>query len=150
MPLRLSTLLGARILLKGKKIGKLADLMIVETGKLPEVKNLVVSRPFGDPSLLVPWERVKTLVPGSCEIDIDEIKKFEAAPPEDAILLADHILNKKVLDTENTEVEVVYDIHLVKRNTTLYVTEVDTSKTTRLRRLGLGFPSGILSPPGRS
>jgi len=145
-PLRLSTLLGAGILLRGKKIGKLTDLMIVETGKLPEVKNLIVSRPYGDPSLLVPWERVKTLAPGTCEIDIDEIKKFEAAPLEDAILLADHILNKKVIDTEDAEVEVVYDIHLVGRNGRLYVTEVDTSKATRLRRLGFGFLSGILSP----
>jgi len=146
-PLRLSTLLGARILLKGKKIGKLTDLMIVETGTLPEVKNLIISRPFGDPSLLVPWERVRIFAPGTCEIDIDEIKKFEAAPLEDAILLADHILNKKVLDTEDSEVEVVYDIHLVERNKKLYVTEVDTSKATRLRRLGIGFLSGILSPP---
>ncbi len=146
-PLRLSSLLGARILLKGKKLGKLTDLMIVETGKLPEVKNLIISRPFGDPSLLVPWERVKTFAPGPCEIEIDEIKKFEATPPEDAILLADHILNKKVLDTEDAEVEVVYDIHLVKRNAKLYVTEVDTSKAARLRRLGLGFLSGFLSPP---
>jgi magnesium transporter len=146
-PLRLSTLLGAAILLKGKKIGKLADLMIVETGKLPEVKNLIISRPFGDPSLLIPWERVRTLAPGTCEIEIDEIKKFEAAPPEDAILLSDHILNKKVLDTEDAEVEVVYDIHLAERNANLYVTEVDTSKAARLRRLGLGFLSGVISPP---
>jgi CBS domain-containing protein/sporulation protein YlmC with PRC-barrel domain len=143
---RLSTLLGARILLKGKKIGKLTDLMIVETGKLPEVVNLIIARPFGDPPLLVPWERVKTFAPGTCEIDIDEVKRFEAFPPENAILLGDHILNKKVLDTEDAEVEVVYDIHLVIRNTKLYVTEVDTSKTTRLRRLGLGFLSGILFP----
>jgi magnesium transporter len=146
-PIRLSTVLGARVQLRGKKIGKLTDLMIVETGKLPEVVNLIVSRPFGDPALLVPWERVKTLAPGTCEIDIEEIRKFEAAPPEEAILLADHILNKKVIDTEDAEVEVVYDIHLAERNAKLYVTEVDTSKSARLNRLGFGFLSGILSPP---
>jgi len=47
---------------------------------------------------------------------------------------------------EDTEVEVVYDIHLVRRNDRLYVSEVDTSKSARLRRLGLGFLAGILYP----
>nr|WP_320161884.1 CBS domain-containing protein [uncultured Methanoregula sp.] len=89
---------------------------------------------------------MKILEPGRCEIEIDDLKKFEAAPPEDAILLFDHILNKKVLDMEDAEVEIVYDIHLVNRNGRLYVTEVDTSKSARLRRLGFGFLSGILYP----
>jgi len=142
----MSSLIGVKVYRGQKKIGRLSDLMIVETGKLPEVKNLIVTRPFGDPALLVPWERVKTLEPGGCEIDIDDLKKFEAVPPEDAILLFDHILNKKVLDMEDAEVEVVYDIHLVNRNGRLYVTEVDTSKSARLRRLGFGFLSGILYP----
>jgi CBS domain-containing protein len=143
----LSGLLGATVLLRGKKIGALSDMVIVETGKLPEVKFLVVSRPFGDPPLLVPSERVKTIAYGICVIDIDEMKKFEGAPPEDAILLRDHILDKKVLDMEDAEVEVVYDIRLVERNNKLYVAEVDTSRYARLRRLGLGFVANILYNP---
>lgn len=149
----LSGMLGARVLLQGKKIGSVADLMIVETGKLPEVRNFVVSRPFGDPSLLVPWERMVSLEPQELVVDLDDLKRFEQAPPDDAILLRDHILDKKVLDTEDAEVEVVYDIRLVERNGKLYVTEVDTSKASRLRRLGFGFLSGILAPkeePGES
>jgi magnesium transporter len=142
----MSALLGARVYNREKKLGRLSDLMIVETGKLPEVKNLLITRPFGDMSLLVPWDRVTVLEPGLCVMDLDDPKKFESAPPEDAILLSDHILNKKVLDTEDAEVEVVYDIHLVNRNGILYVTEVDTSKAARLRRLGLGFLSGLLYP----
>jgi magnesium transporter len=142
----LSSLLGSRVYLNGKKIGRLSDLMIVETGRLPEVRNFVITRPFGDPSLLVPWEHVLTLIPGTCEIDTGELQKFEQAPPPDAILLVDHILNKKVLDTEDAEVEVVYDIHLVIRNGVLYVSEVDTSKSARLRRLGLGFLTPLMYP----
>ncbi|WP_321506239.1 magnesium transporter MgtE N-terminal domain-containing protein [uncultured Methanoregula sp.] len=142
----MSTLIGVRVYLGQKKIGRLSDMMIIETGKLPEVKNLIITRPFGDPALLVPWDRVKTLEPGRCEIDLAELKKYETAPPEDAILLFDHILNKKVLDMEDAEVEIVYDIHLINRNGRLYVTEVDTSRSARLRRLGLGFLSGILYP----
>jgi predicted transcriptional regulator len=149
----LSEMLGAKVFLHEKKIGSLSDLMIVETGKLPEVRNFVISRPFGDPSLLIPWERVMTLEPQKLVIDIDDLKKFEISPPEDAILLRDHILDKKVLDTEDAEVEVVYDIRLIERNAKLYVIEVDTSKSARLRRLGFGFMSGVLAPredPGDS
>lgn len=141
----LSEMLGAKVFLHEKKIGSLSDLMIVETGKLPEVRNFVISRPFGDPSLLIPWERIITLEPQKLVIDIDDLKKYETFPPEDAILLRDHILDKKVIDTEDAEVEVVYDIRLIERNAKLYVTEVDTSKSARLRRLGFGFMSGVLA-----
>jgi magnesium transporter len=144
----LSSLLGAKVLVREKKIGTLSDMMIIETAKLPEVKNLLVSRPFGAPPLLVPWEQVETIVPGTVVIEIDEVKKFEMPPPDDAILLRDHILDKKVLDMEDAEVEVVYDIRLVERNEKLYVTEVDTSKYARLRRLGLESLAGILYPQG--
>jgi magnesium transporter len=142
----LSELLGSKVFLHDKKVGSLSDVIIVETGKLPEVRYFVVSRPFGDPSLLIPWERVLSLEPQKLLIDIPEIKKFEGTPPEDAILLRDHILDKKVLDTEDAEVEIVYDIRLVERNAKLYVTEVVTSKAARLRRLGFGFLSGIFAP----
>jgi magnesium transporter len=142
----LSELLGAKVFLGEKKIGSLSDLMIVETGKLPEVRNFIITRSFGDPSLLIPWEQMVSLEPQKLVIDVDDLKKYEKSPPEDAILLRDHILDKKVLDTEDAEVEVVYDIHLVERNARLYVTEVDTSKPARLRRLGFGFLSGVLAP----
>jgi magnesium transporter len=142
----LSELIGAKVMLREKKIGSLLDLMIIETGKLPEVRNFIITRPFGNPSLLIPWERLLTLEPQKLVIDVDDLKKFEQPPPDDAILLRDHILDKKVLDTEDAEVEVVYDIRLVERNAKLYVTDVDTSKASRLRRLGFGFLSGALAP----
>ncbi len=142
----LSELLGIKVILHDKKVGSLSDIIIIETGKFPEVRYFVVSRPFGDPSLLIPWECTLALDPPKLVITVDDLKKFEGSPPDDAILLRDHILDKKVLDTEDAEVEVVYDIRLVERNTKLYVTEVVTSKSARLRRLGLGFLSGIFAP----
>jgi len=142
----LSELLGIKVFLHDKKVGSLSDIIIIETGKLPEVRYFVVTRPFGNPSLLIPWERTLSIEPQKLIIDIDDPKKFEGSPPEDAILLRDHILDKKVLDTEDAEVEVVYDIRLVERNAKLYVTEVVTSKSARLRRLGLGFLAEIFAP----
>ena len=141
----LSELLGIKVFLHDKKVGSLSDIIIIETGKLPEVRYFVISRPFGDPSLLIPWERTLSLEPQKLVIDIEDLKKFEGSPSEDAILLRDHILDKKVLDTEDAEVEVVYDIRLVERSAKLYVTEVVTSKSARLRRLGLGLLSGIFA-----
>ena len=144
MNLLLSDILGARVLSNGKKIGSLSDMVIVETGKFPEVTQIVVTRPFGNPSLIVPWDQIKPKGSQGFEIGPAELRQFEKDIPDDAILLRDHILDKKVLDIEDAEVEVVYDIHLLEKNGKLYVTEVDTSRSARLRRLGLGLFSGTL------
>jgi CBS domain-containing protein len=142
----LSELLGAKVFAKDRKIGSLSDIVIVETANLPQVRYFLVTRPFGDPLLLVPYDRVSSLETRRMVLDTSDVKAFEGSVPGDAILLRDHILDKKVLDTEDAEVEVVYDIRLVERNARLYVTEVVTSKSARLRRLGLGFLSGFFPP----
>ena len=53
------------------------------------------------------------------------------------VLLKDHLLDKKVLDCEDDEVEVVYDIKLALRRGRLYVTDIDCSRAAFLRRIGL-------------
>ena len=135
----LSDILNVPVLKSGKKIGSLNDLVIVETAKIPEVRSLYVSRSFGNPNLLIPWEYVYTLTGRGIEVTISDTKPYEAEPAEDVILLRDYVLDKKVIDLEENDVEVVYDIRLVLRNKKLYVTNVDTGKAARLRRLGLGF-----------
>ena len=140
----LSDILNVPVLRSGKKIGSLNDLVIVETAKIPEVRSLYVTRSFGKPSLLIPWEYVHTLTGRGIEVTIGETGQFEAEPAEDVILLRDYVLDKKVIDLEENEVEIVYDIRLVLRNKKLYVTDVDTGKAARLRRLGFGFLAKIL------
>lgn len=143
----LSDILNVPVLRSGKKIGSLADLVIAETAKIPEVRSLYVSRSFGNPSLLIPWENVHTLTGRGIEVTIGDPKTYEAEPAEDVILLRDYVLDKKVIDLEENEVEVVYDIRLVLRNRKLYVTDVDTGKAARLRRLGLGLFASLLYSP---
>jgi CBS domain-containing protein len=140
----LSDILNVPVLRSGKKIGSLNDLVIAETAKIPEVRALYVSRSFGHPSLLIPWENVHTFTGSGIEITIGDSKVYETEPAEDVILLRDYVLDKKVIDLEENEVEVVYDIRLVLRNKKLYVTDVDTGKAARLRRLGLGLLAGLL------
>jgi len=133
----LSEILGRRVYLKSERVGRLDDLVIFETETVPEVSQLVVSRPFGYPSLLLPWDVVSLISNTEIVVGVDDAVPYEGAPADGAILLKDHILDKKILDLDDREVEVVYDIKLVFRNGKLYASEVDFSRYRLLRRLGL-------------
>lgn len=133
----LSEVMNAKILLNDKKIGKLLDLIITNKYKVAEVTHIVVSRPYGYPSLMVPWENVSSFGEKEITINIDDVEKFACKIPEGFILLKDYILDKKILDLEDTDVEVVYDIKMVMRKNKLFITDVDPSKNARFRRLGL-------------
>jgi len=143
----LSDILNVPVLRSGKKIGSLNDLVVVETAKIPEVRSIFVSRSFGHPSLLIPWENVAAFTTKEIEVTVGDLVPYEAEPAEEVILLRDYILDKKVIDLEENEVEIVYDIRLVLRNKKLYVTDVDTGKAARLRRLGLGLLARLLYSP---
>ena len=135
----LSEILGRRVFVKKKRVGRLSDLAIIETGKLPEVTHVVVSRSYGYPSLTVPWDRVRLISNQEIVLDIGEdvFAQFERAPQENLILLQDHILDKKILDMDDHEVEIVYDVKLAFQNDKLYAADVDFSHYRALRRLGL-------------
>jgi magnesium transporter len=133
----LSEILGRRVFVRRKQIGRLSDLAIIETGKLPEVTQVIVSRSFGYASLTVPWDRVRLISNQEIVLDIGEdLAQFERAPQENLILLQDHILDKKILDLDDHEVEIVYDVKLAFQNDKLYAAEVDFSHYRALRRLG--------------
>ncbi len=133
----LSEILGRRIFFKNNRIGRLADMVIVETGKFPEVTHFVATRPFGYPSLLLPWDRLTLISNTEVVFDAADPAEFEKAPSEGSILLRAHILDKKILDMDDHEVEVVYDISLEFQGGKLYVSEVDFSRKRLLRRMGL-------------
>ena len=135
----LSEILDRRVFARTKRIGRLSDLAIIETGKLPEVTQVVVDRPYGYPALTIPWEKVLLISNHEVVLDIEEdhLAPFERAPQEHLILLHDHILDKKIIDMDDHDVEVVYDVKLAFQNGKLYAAEVDYSRYRALRRLGL-------------
>jgi magnesium transporter len=135
----LSEILDRRVFVKRHQIGRLSDLAIVETGKLPEVTQVVVARPYGYPALTIPWDKVLLISNHEVVLDIAEenLAQFERAPQEHLILLHDHILDKKIIDMDDHDVEVVYDVKLAFQNGKLYAAEVDYSRYRALRRLGL-------------
>ncbi len=135
----LSEILDRRVFAITKRIGRLSDLAIIETGKLPEVTQVVVDRPYGYPALTIPWDKVLLISNHEVVLDIaeDNLAQFERAPQEHLILLHDHILDKKIIDMDDHDVEVVYDVKLAFQNGKLYAAEVDYSRYRALRRLGL-------------
>jgi len=133
----LSDIIGTKVVNHDKKLGKLRDIAIVEHEKLPTVTHFIVHRPFGHKPLMVPWERVSLVTPREIIIDLDSIEQYEGEPAESQVLLNDHILDKKVLDMDDNEIDVVYDVKLMSCNKMLYVTDVDFSRYALLKRLGL-------------
>ena len=134
----LSELIGGKARVGGKAVGKLADVIVTEQGKLPEVTHLLIDRPFGYKSLMVPWDKVERLdANGRAELSIAALEPYEGEPADGQICLRNHLLDKKVLDSDDDEVEVVYDIKLATRYGRLYVTDVDCSRAGFLRRIGL-------------
>jgi CBS domain-containing protein len=134
----LSALIGRPAYIGGKKVGKVSDLIAIEAGKLPEVTAFFVSRPFGHKSLLVPWSKVADFDGRRLTITAASPEEVEGEPEPTQVCLKDHLLDKKVLDCDDDEVEVVYDIKLALRSGRLYATEVDCSRSALLRRIGLG------------
>ena len=143
----LSEILERRVFIKKQRVGRLSDLAIVETGRLPEVTYVVVERPYGYPTLTIPWEKVLLISNHEVVLDVAEetLPQFERAPPQSLILLRDHILDKKILDMDDHEVEVVYDVKLALQNGKLYAAEVDFSRYRALRRLGLHRLANLLA-----
>jgi CBS domain-containing protein len=141
----LSDLIGGRARVDEKFIGKLADIVMTENGKVPEVTHLLISRSFGYKSLMVPWDKVERLYPdGGVMMDLDKVENYEGEPGEGQICLRDNVMDKKVLDCDDNEIEVVYDIKLMPRNGRLYVTDVDCSRAGFLRRIGLKRLSNLI------
>ncbi|MDP2932706.1 MAG: CBS domain-containing protein [bacterium] len=143
----LTQILKSRVFWRGKKVGKLSDVVIVENGKLPEVTHIYVTRSFGYASLLVPLEKIRLMSAKETVVELSDLESYEREPAPDAVLLSDHILDKKVLDIDDREVEVVYDVKMVAQNGRLFVSDVDLSKYGLLRRLRLKPLADLIYQP---
>ena len=130
-------MIGRPVLLNGDKVGRVADLVIVDRDRVAEVTHVSVSRPFGRPAWFIPWSQMEELSEAQVLIRGDGKTEFLETAPDRAVLLEDFIIDKKVLDVEGRELEVVYDAILAQQNGQLYVVGVDLSRRALLRRIGL-------------
>ncbi len=134
----LNELVGTKVTLAGKKIGKVADLFAASSAAMPQVTHVAVGRPFGTPMLYVPWEDLAAFSEDEVVLAKPDLGAYVAEPPAGTIPLKDFVKDKKVLDIANREVEIVYDIRLAVRGGKLYVSDVDLTRHRFAHRMGLG------------
>jgi magnesium transporter len=122
------------------ELGRLVDLEI-KLGRLyPEVVNLIVGRSFGRPPLEVPFSWVTSIDARRSIVEVPPGEKLREFDQESSrILVKDMILDKKIIDTDEYEVELVYDIHLLHAEGRMLVVHVDVTKAGMLRRLHFGW-----------
>jgi CBS domain-containing protein len=122
------------------ELGRLMDLEIKLGRVYPEVVNLIVGRSFGRPPLEVPFTFVTSIDTSRTIVEIPPgVKLREFDPESSRILIKDMILDKKIIDTDEYEVEIVYDIHLLHAEGRMLVVHVDVTKAGMLRRLHFGW-----------
>jgi magnesium transporter len=123
----------------GITIGRLKDLVFKDDPHYAEVTDLVVERSLGRPPYRIPWSSVvEVSKERSLVQDVSEGKYPEIKHGESYLLLRDEILDKRILDLEGFEVEVVYDIQLLFVGKKLFVVGADVGRRALLRRLGFG------------
>jgi len=124
---------------EGVTLGKLKDLVIKDEGHYPEVTGVIVERSLGRPSWNVPWNRVVDVTTENTIIEAPSEGRYpELKHSEDQLLLRDKVLDKKILDIEGFDVEVVYDIQLLLVENKLFVVGADVGRHALMRRLGFG------------
>lgn len=135
----LNDLVGTKVSAAGQKVGKLADLIAGGNAAIPAVTHLAVGRPFGTPTLYVPWEDIATFSEDEIVLSKSTLEAYLTEPTGGAVFLKDYVEDKKVLDIANREVEIVYDLRLTLRGGKLFVSDVDLNRERLSRRLGMGF-----------
>ena len=108
------------------------------------VRTANASMTFGQSTIYAPWTSCVGCPGKEVIVDADNIESYAGDPPPGFVLLKDQILDKRVLDIEDRELEVVYDVKLTLKNGKLYVIEVDLSKYSLLRRMGLRWLAELI------
>ncbi|MGA2973888.1 MAG: CBS domain-containing protein [Spirochaetia bacterium] len=127
------------------ELGRLIDLEIKMGRLYPEVVNLIVGRSFGRPPLEVPFACVASIDTHRTIVEVPPgVKLREFHQESSRILIKDMVLDKKIIDTDEYEVEVVYDIHLLHAEGRMLVVHVDVTKAGMLRRLHFGWLARLM------
>jgi magnesium transporter len=150
--LLLSEILDKRVQTQsGITIGKLKDLVFKDDPHYAEVTDLVIERSLGRPPYRIPWSNaIKVSAEKSIVQDSSEGKYPEIKHGETCLFLRDKILDKRILDLEGFEVEVVYDMLLLFVKNKLFVVGADAGRRALLRRLGLGRLTRLVSGNGKN
>ena len=119
----------------GRRLGRLADLVVATGEPYPPVESLVVKA--GKQRLQLPWTVVEGLAgreivvrSGAGAVPPPEV------PPPDRIPLAEEILDRQIVDVEGAKLVRVNDLHFLEVKGQLRVAHVDVGFRGLVRRLG--------------
>jgi magnesium transporter len=136
----LSRYLGLPVREGGKaRVGRVRDLIVqAAVGPEARVTGVLVEDRSGEKKR-VPWEAVETLGTKGLILkgSLGEVK--EKALTGNELLLAEHLLDKKIIDTRRKKLLRVSDVDLKEQEGELHVTGVDAGLAGMLRRIG--FPA---------
>ena len=133
----LSDLLGLPVLgPRGERLGTLADLLADATAAYPRVRALRVRTRRGGEVKRVEWDDVG----GWDERGVRLKRGAEALRPlqlqSSEIPLAQDVLDRQIVDTDDAKVERVNDLHLLRARGDLRVAHVDVGFRGLVRRMG--------------
>ncbi len=135
----LSQLLGNPVTdLDGAQVGVLQDLVATTRPEIshPVVVAIVIRRQKQE--MVVPYSDITVLFAHGIPLNVkrDDIHMY--TPGDKDIYLAQDVLDKQIIDTDDVRVVRVNDIELVQVNGSIVASNVDISAMGILRRIGLG------------
>jgi CBS domain-containing protein/sporulation protein YlmC with PRC-barrel domain len=123
-----------------KRQGRLTDLVFKLTETYPEAVGIYIEHHFGEPTELVPWNRVTKVEDDAIFILPNE--QGDRYPPfvdqQGWILLDQHLMGRTVFDMDGRRTEVVNDVHLLASQGRMLLVHVDISFNGFLRKWGMG------------
>lgn len=132
----LSKVLGQQVKdSRSRVVGALDDIAVSIERKYPSATKLVVKQ--GRKRMVLPWTLVRSFEESQTMLRLPLEELEEVEPAEGEIFLANDILDKQIVDTEDRKLIRVNDLQLTRANGSLRVVGVDISSGALMRRLGL-------------
>jgi magnesium transporter len=133
----LSELLGSPVRgPAGELLGKLVDTLAEVEGAFPRVRALRVRSVQARTVLRAEWDDVVACEPGDIRLRRGHEALGPLRLPSNEIPLAQDVLDRQIVDTDDAKVERVNDLHLLTARGTLRVAHVDVGFRGLVRRLG--------------
>jgi len=134
----LSRILGKRIYdPEGRKIGKIADIVVQLVEPYPIVTGVLISYGSGRPLSLLSWQAIREAGDNFTAPSFTTSPATELELAEGSFLLKDAMLDKQVVDTNGAKIRRVNDLQFLKVGDTLYLVHVDVGFRGLMRRVGL-------------
>ena len=133
----LSRVLGSKVFTKDREyLGKIQDLGVKNELKNPQIKVIKVKMSKG--IINFKWQNV--FIKKESGQYIVTMSKIEHINLDDVIFLAQHVLDKQIIDVNGRKVVRVNDIRLLNYGSNVFIIAADIGIEGILRRIGIAKP----------